>query len=115
MATDEVSVNLGEATPRRLLVDWANGQDAWVRQLTAEIILSRQAPSDALLDSVYSTFLAEKGLAGEGAEDIPKLELAAADSDEEEALELVSLASVEGVNALAAEQEIGRASCRERV
>ena len=104
MATDEVSVNLGEATPRRLLVDWANGQDAWVRQLTAETILSRQAPSDALLDSVYSTFLAEKGLADEGAEDIPKLELAAADSDEEEALELVSLTSVEGVNALAAEQ-----------
>lgn len=104
MAADEVSVNLGEATPRRLLVDWANGQDAWVRQLTAEIILSRQAPSDALLDSVYSTFLAEKGLADEGAEDIPKLELAAADSDEEEALELVSLASVEGVNALASEQ-----------
>lgn len=104
MATDEVSVNLGEATPRRLLVDWANGQDAWVRQLTAETILSRQAPSDALLDSVYSTFLAEKGLADEGAEDIPNLELAAADSDEEEALELVSLTSVEGVNALAAEQ-----------
>lgn len=104
MATDEVSVNLGEATPRRLLVDWANGQDAWVRQLTAETILSRQAPSDALLDSVYSTFLAEKGLADEGAEDIPKLELAAADSDEEEALELVSLTNVEGVNALAAEQ-----------
>lgn len=33
---DEVVVNLGVATPRRLLVDWANGQDSWVRQLAAE-------------------------------------------------------------------------------
>lgn len=104
MAIDEVSVNLGEATPRRLLVDWANGQDAWVRQLAAETILSRQAPSDALLDGVYSTFLAEKGLGDEAAAEVPKLELAAVDSAEEEALELISLTSVEGVNALAAEQ-----------
>lgn len=65
VAAEEVSVNLGDATPRRLLVDWANGQDAWVRQITAETILSRQAPSDALLDAAYTTFLAEKGL-GDG-------------------------------------------------
>lgn len=106
MAADEVSVNLGDATPRRLLVDWANGQDAWVRQLAAEAILSRQAPSDALLDAAYSTFLAEKGLADEEAPDVPKLELAVADSVEEETLELVSLTNVEGVNALAADQEL---------
>ncbi|OUZ06432.1 hypothetical protein BHE97_19025 [Aeromicrobium sp. PE09-221] len=106
MAADEVSVNLGDATPRRLLVDWANGQDAWVRQLTAETILSRQEPSEAMLDAVYATFLAEKGLADEGAPDVPKLELTVADSAEEETLELVSLTSIEGVNALAADQEL---------
>ena len=65
MAAEEVSINLGDATPRRLLVDWANRQDAWVRQITAETILYRQAPSDALLDAAYSIFLAEKGL-GDG-------------------------------------------------
>ena len=107
MTADEVSVNLGDATPRRLLVDWANGQDAWVRQLTAETILSRQAPSDALLDAAYATFLAEKGLGDGDAPEIPKLELAAADAAEEDTLELVSLANIEGVNALAADQELG--------
>lgn len=107
MAAEEVSVNLGDATPRRLLVDWANGQDAWVRQITAETILSRHAPSDALLDAAYTTFLAEKGLGGGEASEVPKLELVAADAAEEETLELVSLASIEGVNALAADQELG--------
>lgn len=107
MAADEVSVNLGDATPRRLLVDWANGQDAWVRQITAETILSRQAPSDALLDAAYATFLAEKGLGDGEAPEVPKLELAAADAADEETLELVSLANIEGVNALAADQELG--------
>lgn len=107
MAAEEVSVNLGDATPRRLLVDWANGQDAWVRQITAETILSRQAPSDALLDAAYTTFLAEKGLGDGEAPEVPKLELVATDAAEEETLELVSLASIEGVNALAADQELG--------
>ena len=106
MAAQEISVNLGDATPRRLLVDWANGQDAWVRQITAETILSRQAPSNALLDAAYTTFLAEKGLGDGEAPEVPKLELIAADTAEEETLELVSLANIEGVNALAADQEL---------
>ncbi|MFS0866048.1 hypothetical protein AB3M83_01780 [Microbacterium sp. 179-B 1A2 NHS] len=106
MAAEEVSVNLGVTTPRRLLVDWANGQDAWVRQITAETILSRQAPSDALLDAAYGTFLAEKGLGDGETPEIPKLELVAADAAEEETLELVSLTGIQGVNALAADQEL---------
>lgn len=87
-------------------MDWANGQDAWVRQITAETILSRQAPSDALLDVAYATFLAEKGLGDGEAPEVPKLELVAADAAEEETLELVSLVNIEGVNALAADQEL---------
>lgn len=105
MTADEISVNLGDATPRHLLVDWANGQDAWVRQLTAETILSRQAPSEGLLDDVYGTFLGEKGL-GEAGPEIPTLELSATESSEEEILELVSLSGVEGVNALATDQQL---------
>lgn len=105
MTTDEISVNLGDATPRHLLVDWANGQDAWVRQLTAETILSRQPPSEDLLDEVYGTFLGEKGL-GKAGPEIPTLELSVAESSEEETLELVSLAGVEGVNALATDQQL---------
>ncbi|MEN4478204.1 AAA family ATPase [Mycolicibacterium cosmeticum] len=105
MNADGISVNLGDATPRHLLVEWANGQDAWVRQLTAETILSRKPPSEDLLDKVYGTFLGEKGL-GEPSPDIPTLELSVAESSEEEMLELVSLAGVEGVNALATDQQL---------
>jgi recombinational DNA repair ATPase RecF len=105
VTADEVSVNLGDATPRHLLVNWANGQDAWVRQLTAETILSRQAPSEDLLDNVYRTFVGEKGL-GDAAPEVPTLELSANESSEEETLELVSLAGVDGVNALAPDQQL---------
>lgn len=105
MTGDEVSVNLGDATPRHLLVNWANGQDAWVRQLTAETILSRQSPSEDLLGTVYLTFLGEKGL-GEDSPEIPLLELSVTESAEEETLELVSLTGVEGVNALTVGQQL---------
>jgi hypothetical protein len=105
VTADEVSVNLGDATPRHLLVNWANGQDAWVRQLTAETILSRKAPSEDLLDDVYRTFLGEKGL-GDAAVEVPALELSTTQSSEEEILELVSLTAVAGVNALATDQQL---------
>lgn len=102
--TTELTVNLGDATPRRLLVDWANSQDAWVRQLTAETILSRQAPSEGFIDTVFETFLVEKGLAEGGSLDVPKLEVVAVDAAQDDVLELVSLSGVQGVNALASDQ-----------
>ena len=106
MAADDIVVNLGEATPRRLLVDWANSQDAWVRKLTAETILSRQAPTDDLIDSVYAIFLAEKGLSDEELETVPKLEAEEVEAAEDENLELVKLANIRNVNALASDQEL---------
>lgn len=106
MTVDDVAVNLGEATPRRLLVDWANSQDAWVRKLTAETILSRQAPSDDLIDSVYAVFLAEKGLSDEELESVPKLEVQDAEATKDETLELATLANIQSVNALASDQEL---------
>lgn len=99
-------VNLGEATPRRLLVDWANGQDAWVRKLTAETILSRQAPTADLIDSVYAVFLSEKGLSDEELASVPKLEVQEAEATKDETLELVSLGNIQSVNALASDQEL---------
>ncbi|NNG37295.1 ATP-binding protein [Nakamurella aerolata] len=104
--TDELAVNLGEATPRRLLVDWANSQDAWVRQLAAETILSRQVPTADLLDSVYETFLAEKGLSAADIPSVPKLEVQEGEATADETLELTSLSSVQGVNALAGDQRL---------
>lgn len=75
LSAEEVAVNLAAATPRRLLVDWANEQDAWVRQLVAESILSRKEPGEDTLEKVYVTFLAEKGLSGQPPPTVPTLEL----------------------------------------
>lgn len=105
--SNEVIVNLGEATPRRLLVEWANGQDAWVRELTAEVILSRQSPTEDLIDLVYQTFLAEKGLRSDAdTPTIPKLEVEEVQATEDETLELSKLDNVQNVNALASDQEL---------
>lgn len=104
--SDEVAVNLGEATPRRLLIEWANGQDAWTRELTAETILSRQAPSADLLDRVYETFLAEKGLSDGTQPAVANLEIEAVETSQDDTLELASLSNVQGVNALASNQKL---------
>ena len=105
MTVGDGVVNLGEATPRRLLVDWANGQDAWVRKLTAETILSRQAPTADLIDSVYAVFLSEKGLSEEELASAPKLKVEEVEATKDETLALASLGNIQSVNALASDQE----------
>lgn len=106
MPEDPIAVNLGDATPRRLLVEWANRQDAWVRQLVAETIQSRQEPGEDILDKVYATFLAEKGLSGGTQPEVPMLVLDAAEPTQDDALELTSLHHIQHVNALAADQSL---------
>lgn len=107
MTEADFVVNLGHASPRRLLVAWANEQDAWIRALTAETILSRQEASDDAVAAVYEVFLAEKGLSGgEDAPIIPQLELDTAQSAIEESLQLNSISQVQGVNVLAADQRL---------
>lgn len=106
MTTEEIAVNLGGATPRRLLVDWANQQDAWVRQLVAETILSRQEPGEGTFEKVYDTFLAEKGLSGQPPPIVPTLELDTVEPSQDDTLELSSLHDVEHVNALAPDQNL---------
>ena len=103
---DPIAVNLGDATPRRLLVEWANRQDAWVRRLVAETIQSRQEPGEDILDRVYGTFLAEKGLSGHPQPEVPMLVLDAAEPRQDEELELTSLHHIQHVNALAADQSL---------
>lgn len=101
-----MAVNLADATPRRLLVDWANKQDAWVRQLVAETILSRQEPGEDILEKVYTAFLAEKGLSGQPQPEVPTLVLDEVEATKDDVLELTSLQHVEHVNALAADQSL---------
>lgn len=72
-------------------MDWANDQDACVRKLTAETVLSRQAPTADLIDLVYAVFLSEKGLSDEELASVSKLEVQEAEATKDETLELVSL------------------------
>jgi hypothetical protein len=99
-------VNLGDTSPRRLLVTWANEQDGWIRLLTAETILSRQEVGDDTLETVYEQFLAEKALSENNANIIPQLELDESEATTEESLELTSISKVTGVNALAPGQTL---------
>jgi hypothetical protein len=94
-------VNIQDASPKRLLIAWANEQDAWLRALTAEVVLARKPPSDTEMERIFSLFLAEKGFSGEGQPDVPQLEIDDKDEQAEEQLELISLSDIHGVNALA--------------
>jgi energy-coupling factor transporter ATP-binding protein EcfA2 len=106
LTDNPLAVNLGDATPRRLLVEWANRQDAWIRELVAETILSRQESGDDILGKVYRTFLAEKGLSGRPQPEVPPLVLDPVEPTQDDSLELTSLHHVEHVNALAADQSL---------
>jgi len=106
MTTPDTVVNLGDASPRRLLVTWANQQDAWLRALTTETILSRQEVSDDALARIFGTFLAEKGLSDDPASEVPTLEIDHHEVVADESLELCSIRGVHGVNALAEGQDL---------
>ena len=92
--------------PRRILVDWANQQDGWVRRLAAEVLATGRAIPEPKLAEFYDTFKAEKGLSEEPAADVPAIAVTEAGSEEEEPLILTKLHGVKGVNALVEGHEI---------
>lgn len=107
----EAPVETAEETPtptsaRRLLVDWANGQDGWARALVSEVLASRRPVSEEVLDNIYARFLAEKSLGPEPASDVPLLELEEDAGPAADSFVLTKLDAVEGVNALSPGQEI---------
>ena len=94
--------------PRRLLVDWANEQDAWVRRLVGIVLSSRRPIGDMQAAELYDMYLTEKGLQGGGSAPEPEPDLAyptdgAASAEE---LRLIRLSNVDGVNALTSGSEI---------
>jgi hypothetical protein len=95
-----------EATARQLLVEWANAQDHWVRQLVAEVLSSGARPSADAIDAIFAAFLAEKDLSDETAAVVPPLMLEEAAEAAAEALLITRLSEVTGVNALASGQVI---------
>lgn len=91
---------------RKLLVDWANEQDGWVRSLAGEVLLTRQTVTDAVLDATFDAYLVEKGLAEGDTADQPKIVLDETTNAEAAGFTIDTLESVEGVNALAPGQSI---------
>jgi hypothetical protein len=93
-------------TARKLLIDWANAQDHWVRSIVGEVLVARSDLSDQTVDAVYAAFLAEKHLSDEAPPVVPPLSVGDTAEEAPEELRFSSVSSVGGVNALAAGQTI---------
>jgi hypothetical protein len=91
---------------RQRLINWANGQDLWVREIVRQILASRHEMSADALEVVYNTLLAEKELSTEAPPNDFALSLGAGEADSIEPLRLERLGDVEHVNALTSGQEI---------
>lgn len=93
-------------TVRSLLVGWANEQDAWVRHLVSEVVLSRRAMTDGQLDAIYQTFLREKALVPADPVKVAKLSDDSSLLDVSSGLFLTQLRDLKNVNALVEGQAI---------
>jgi predicted ATPase len=86
--------------PKRLLVDWANKQDGWVRRLVGHIVASQRPVSKEQTDELFELYLAEKGLRGTAPAIEPELPYPTDAAAAADALRLVKMSEVAGVNAL---------------
>lgn len=86
--------------PRRLLIDWANKQDGWVRRLVGHVVASQRPVSDDQVDELFELYLSEKGLRGAAPAAEPQLPYASTGSAQADALRLMTMSNVSGVNAL---------------
>ncbi len=93
-------------TGRRLLVEWANEQDHWVRAIVAEVLSSRRPLTDDVVENFYELLLREKELAPGDVLSIQKLEDTDGGAPTEDPLALTKISDVENVNLLAQNQEI---------
>lgn len=89
-----------QAPARHGLIDRANAQDLWVREIVRQVLASRPEFPAAALDSVYATLLAEKELSAEAPPPDFALSLGMEETDSLEPLRLGRLGDVERVNAL---------------
>ena len=105
----EPSPALDKAGPQsaaEILVNWANGEQNWVRGIVRDIMATRQPLSESALEEAYDQCLIERELKQGEVREVAKLELTSAAGETIERLELLSLKQVQNVNRLAPEQEI---------
>lgn len=89
-----------------ILVEWANGQDHWIRRIVGEVLASRQELPETAIDEVYRAYRVEKGLGNGVVETIAPLGAATEAVETIEPLYLTTLDELTGVNALASDQTI---------
>ncbi|MHB1808123.1 MAG: AAA family ATPase [Solirubrobacteraceae bacterium] len=88
------------------LIDWANAQDSWVRAIVGEALLSRRELSEAAIERITASYLAEKQLSDGEAIDAPPLGDAVEAEEATQVLRLIALSGCSSVNALADDQII---------
>ena len=89
---------------RRLLVEWANDQATWIQSIASEVLSTRAAIEQKLIDSIYAAFLIENDLAPGEAVCPSEIEADADAAPEDADFTIEKLEAVRGVNALAADQ-----------
>jgi len=89
-----------------MLVEWANGQDRWVRRLVNEVISTRRRLPDDKIEELYELLLKETGLSEGEPEDVPSLRATDVAASPGLPIRLIRLKHIENVNALAPNQEI---------
>src|ERR1700730_9173115 len=93
-------------TARSVLIEWANGRDAWVREIVGEVLATRREVSDAALLRVKEIYLAEKQLSDGATPDVPLLGDGSVADGGAEQLRLTSLVGCRGVDALAEDEQL---------
>ena len=89
-----------------LLIEWANGQDHWIRKLVEDVVASKKRLSDECITDLREQFLREKKLAQGESPSVKSLSRPQVFSDTAADMRLVSLEHMENVNALAPSQKI---------
>jgi len=95
-----------DATSSSLLIEWANGEAAWIRQIVADILASKAKASDSDIERYFELLLKEKHLHTDAAPAVPLLPQSPVAGPHSARLLLKSLKIKGGVNALRDNEEI---------
>lgn len=102
----ETAVATAQTTARQSLVDWANGQDGWLRMLVDAILTAPAEVSESTLQRIFDRYLAEKDLSDESVDPFESLASGESTAAEKAPLSIDELSAVVGVNALVPDQKI---------
>lgn len=107
LATPAAESSVGkEETPRSVLVEWANQQDAWIRALVSEVIETRAEVSEDRVQHFYDLLLREKELAAGDPVQVPALSADPGTLAQDEPMVINAVEALENVNLLSPNQTV---------